>query len=117
MEMGSNTLLWEDREWQNHDGPVLDSLPIHPTDIRLWAVMAALRRNVAPEEMARRTGIDPWFLYRLSNIVDMERRLLKEDLTPRLLWEAKRLGFSDVQIATLGDRLPEQVRQLRRDGG
>ena len=117
LEMGSNTLLWEDREWQDHDGPVLDSLPIHPTDIRLWAVMAALRRNVAPEEMARRTGIDPWFLYRLSNIVDMERRLLKEDLTPRLLWEAKRLGFSDVQIATLGDRLPEQVRQLRRDWG
>ena len=117
MEMGSHTLLWEDREWQDHGGPALENLPIHPTDIRLWAVMAALRRNVAPEEMARRTGIDPWFLYRFSNIVDMERRLLKEDLTPRLLWQAKRLGFSDVQIATLGDRLPEQVRQLRHDWG
>ena len=47
----------------------------------------------------------------------MERRLLEEDLTPRLLRDAKRLGFSDVQIATLGDRLPDQVRQLRRDWG
>ncbi|MDI6815263.1 MAG: carbamoyl phosphate synthase large subunit, partial [Dehalococcoidales bacterium] len=34
-------------------------------------------------------------------------------LTPELLWQAKRLGFSDEQIGTLADRLPEQVRQLR----
>ncbi|MEK7849100.1 MAG: carbamoyl-phosphate synthase large subunit, partial [Chloroflexota bacterium] len=32
-------------------------------------------------------------------------------------WQAKRLGFSDVQIATLGDRLPEQVRKQRRTWG
>jgi len=44
----------------------------------------------------------------------MERRLLSEPLTPELLWEAKRLGFSDEQVATLADRLPEQVRQTRQ---
>ena len=117
LEVGGHSLLWEDQEWRNGDGPALDDLPLYPTDLRLWALMAGLRRGATPEEISRVTGIDPWFLYRLSNIVSMERRLLAEDLTPRLLREAKRLGFSDVHIATLGDRLPEQVRQLRRDWG
>ncbi|MBF8268107.1 MAG: carB, partial [Dehalococcoidia bacterium] len=115
LEMGNRTLLWEDRAWHFSKGPVLESLPLQPTDIRLWAVMAALRRGATPEEISRHTGIDPWFLYRFHNIVEMERRLLREDLTPQLLRESKRMGFSDVQIGTLADRLPEQVRQTRRD--
>ncbi len=45
----------------------------------------------------------------------MEKRLLGEPMTPDLLREAKRLGFSDVQVATLADLLPEQVRDLRKD--
>ncbi len=64
--------------------------------------------------MARQTGIDPWFLYKLSNIVAMEKRLLGSPLTPDLLRDAKRLGFSDEQVGTLADQLPEQVRFLRR---
>ena len=43
----------------------------------------------------------------------MERRLLREELTPTLLRSAKRIGFSDNQIGTLAAMLPEQVRRLR----
>jgi len=75
--------------------------------------MAALRRGASPEELSQRTGIDPWFMYKFRNIVEMEKRLLAKVLTPELLLEAKKLGFSDEQIGTLADRLPEQVRQLR----
>ena len=53
----------------------------------------------------------------LERIVKMERRLLAEELTPDLLHQSKRLGFSDVQIGTLADMLPEQVRNLRRQWG
>jgi carbamoyl-phosphate synthase large subunit len=81
----------------------------------LWAVIAALRRGANCEQLAQRTGIDPWFIYKLLNIVQVEKRLLSEPLTPELMWQAKRLGFSDEQISTLSDRLPEQVRQLRRN--
>ncbi|MHB1417128.1 MAG: carbamoyl-phosphate synthase large subunit, partial [Chloroflexota bacterium] len=88
-----------------------------PNDLRLWALTAALRRKVTVEELAERTRIDPWFLRRLRRILDMERRLLGETLLPDVMREAKRLGFSDVQIATLGDLLPEQVRQLRLSWG
>ncbi len=111
LEFGKRTLLWEDLSWSRGEG--LNSYPLYPNDLRLWAIMAALRREARPEELSQVTGIDPWFIYKFQNIVDMERRLLSEPLTPELLWEAKRLGFSDEQVSTLADRLPEQVRQAR----
>jgi len=111
LEFSKRTLLWEDPSWSKGEG--FSSYPLHPNDLRLWAIMAALRRKATSEELCQVTGIDPWFMYKFQNIVDMERKLLSEPLTPELLWEAKRLGFSDEQVSTLADRLPEQVRQAR----
>ncbi len=113
LEFSKRTLLWEDSRWRKGRG--LGAYPLHPNDLRLWAMVAALRRKAAPEELSRRTGIDPWFIYKLKNIVALEQRLLSEPLKPELLREAKRLGFSDEQIGTLADRLPEQVRQSRKE--
>ncbi|MFH1662651.1 MAG: carbamoyl-phosphate synthase large subunit [Chloroflexota bacterium] len=112
LEFGKKSLLWEDPKWVGED---IDSYPLHPNDLRLWALMAALRRGITPQQIFERTKIDLWFLNKLTNIIDMEKRLLAEPLTPELLWQAKRLGFSDEQISTLADRLPEQVRQMRHD--
>jgi carbamoyl-phosphate synthase large subunit len=113
LEFGNRTLLWEDPAWSKAEG--LNSYPLHPNDLRLWAITAALRREATAEQLCRLTGIDPWFMYKFQNIVDMERKLLSQPLTPELLWEAKRLGFSDEQVGTLADRLPEQVRQARHE--
>ncbi|UCG84436.1 MAG: carbamoyl-phosphate synthase large subunit, partial [Dehalococcoidia bacterium] len=109
LEIGGKSLLWEDPQWR--EGEVY---PLEPNDLRLWAIMASLRRGTGVEDICRRTGIDPWFIDKLQNIVDMEKYLLSESLTPDLLYQAKRLGFSDEQIGTLADRLPEQVRELRQ---
>ena len=113
LEFSKRSLLWEDKEWGKSGNPY--SFPLHPNDLRLWAIMAALRRGHSCERISQYTGIDPWFIYKFQNIVQMEKRLLSESLTPDLLREAKRLGFSDEQIGTLADRLPEQVHQLRYD--
>jgi carbamoyl-phosphate synthase large subunit len=113
LEFGRRSLLWEDPRWEV--GESIDSYPLHPSDLRLWALMAALRRGITPEALSERTKIDLWFTAKLKNIVDMEKVLLSQTLTPELMWQAKRLGFSDEQIGTLADRLPEQVRQLRHD--
>ncbi len=110
LEIGSRSLLWEDPNWS--EDPC--SRPMEATDERLWTIMAALRRGAATLDIAQRTGIDPWFLDRLQNIIAMEKRLLAEPLDRALLREAKRLGFSDIQIGTLADLLPEQVRDLRK---
>jgi carbamoyl-phosphate synthase large subunit len=111
LEFGKRSLLWEDLKWEL--GTNINHYPLEPNDLRLWAVMAALRRGITPEAISEHTKIDLWFTTKLQNIVDMEKKLLSQTLTPELLWQAKRLGFSDEQIGTLADRLPEQVRQLR----
>ncbi|WP_225734660.1 carbamoyl-phosphate synthase large subunit [Tepidiforma bonchosmolovskayae] len=113
LEVGGRSLLWERPEWRE-----MDEIPVHATDERLWALMAALRRGEDVLSLARRSrGVDPWFLDRLQNIVRMERRLLEEPLHPDLLREAKQMGFSDEMVAQLADRLPEQIRALRHEWG
>jgi carbamoyl-phosphate synthase large subunit len=111
LEFGRRSLLWEDPSWE--PGKDINAYPLKPTDLRLWALMAALRRGITAEALSRHTKIDLWFTTKLQNIIDMEKALLSETLTPELMWRAKRLGFSDEQIGTLADRLPEQVRQQR----
>ena len=113
LELGSRSLLWEDPDWRDQSAMSLDDERFGPNDERLWAIMAAIRRDVDGEAITRRTCIDPWFISALERIVAMERRLLSETVTPELLLRAKRLGFSDDQIGTLADMLPEQVRNLR----
>jgi len=111
LEFGNRSLLWEDPSWEpNKD---IDSYPLKPSDLRLWALMAALRRGITPEALSEHTRIDLWFTTKLQNIVDMEKTLLSQPLTPELMLKAKRLGFSDGQIGTLADRLPDQVREQR----
>ena len=110
LEIGNRTLLWEGMASDAAEGQDL----MAPNDLRLWSLMAALRRNTSAQELIGQTYIDPWFLSAMQRIVNMERRLLGETLTPDLLYRAKRLGFSDRQVGTLADMLPEQVRDLRR---
>ena len=117
LDTGAKSILWEDPAWLSEGQFDVDRLPLYPNDMRLWALLAALRRNVPVEELSRRTGIDPWFCSKLDAIVAMERRLLAETVGPDLLLEAKRMGFTDETIATLADRLPEQIRTLRREWG
>ncbi len=109
LEVGGRTLQWDDPGWQGNYA----ERPMHATDERLWTIMSALRQGADLLEISRKTGVDQWFLHKLTNIVEMEKRLLAEPLTPDLLRAAKRMSFSDKQIARLGDRLPDQVRALR----
>ncbi|MDE0592217.1 MAG: carbamoyl-phosphate synthase large subunit [Dehalococcoidia bacterium] len=112
LENGRGSLLWEDPEWGN-DGPP----DLLADDDRIWKLTAAIRGGRTAESVTLETGVDPWFTSALQRIVGMERKLLAEEITPDLMWRAKRLGFSDSQIGTLADYLPEQVRTMRKDWG
>ena len=50
-------------------------------------------------------------------IIEMEKRIASEPLTEQFLWEAKRFGFSDAQIAQLGGKAEEDVRSMRYEAG
>ena len=108
LEITNRSLLWEKADW------TADRTPLHPHDERLWALLSSLRKGTTADELSRATGIDPWFTRAFARIVAMERRLLSSTLTADLMWDAKRLGFSDPKIGVLSDRTPEQVRTLRQ---
>ena len=119
LESGNNSLLWEDPTWRGGDYPV--GVPLFPpTDQRLWAIMAALRSGATIQSVVKETLVDPWFIQAMERLVRMEEALLGTmAVTPKLMWEAKRLGFSDEQLAVLGvaEGLPERVRALRISWG
>ena len=119
LEISGSNLLWEDAGWRRTS--TWQELPLFPpTDLRIWGIMAALRRGASVEDLSRRTFIDPWFLQAFSRIHRMEETLLAASSVDRdLMWQAKRLGFSDQQLASLGvgDGLPDRVRELRQRWG
>ena len=121
LELGGKSLLWEDPGWSSANGSAITNdlwraIDV-PNDLRLWALMAALRRGATVDEVHRRSRIDSWFVRRLSVLVQMERQLLSERMMPDLMRQAKRYGFADSQIAMLADMLPEQVRATRKAWG
>ncbi len=92
-----------------------------PTPERHFYIKHALKHGMDCNEVAELTGIDPWFIYNMKQIVDFERDLGAvpelEDLDEDTLEQAKRYGFSDKQIATLVGSDPHTVRQRRLDSG
>ena len=75
----------------------------NPTDLRIFAIARAFEEGYSIEHIRDLTKIDPWFLGKLKNIYDYSIELGKyeniESLPEGVLMEAKRLGFSDFQIA------------------
>ena len=76
--------------------------------------MDAIRAGATPEEVFEATGIDPWFVDQLMLINETAQELIEADeLTPALLRNAKRHGFSDVQIGKIRGMTPDVVRGVR----
>lgn len=92
-----------------------------PTPKRIFAISEALREKISIKKIYDLTGIDPWFLYRIKNIVDEEKKLsslssIKSLTTSRLLL-LKRLGFSDRKIGDMLQTTGLEVRKLRKKLG
>src|SRR5437870_2203663 len=121
LEVKGQGLLWEAPSWVEVADPtefVDKFLTGAPTDDRLWRLFAALRRGAPVDAIHDRTRIDRWFLRKIARIVRFaEDELQGRTPTPALLRTAKRLGFSDADIATLTGMLSEDVRRLRAQWG
>lgn len=86
----------------------------NPTPKRILAVTEALQKGWDIEKLYELSGINPWFLGKLKNIVDMEGKLESEELDAELLLDAKKQGFSDKQIAILKKSSEMEIRALRK---
>lgn len=100
----------------------LDETLRNPTDRRWLAVgQAMLHENYSVDKVHELTRIDKWFLYKLQNIVDVDRELrdigslfgLKKELVSK----AKKMGFSDKQVALCVGSTEDEVRARRKGFG
>ena len=118
LEMGSDDSFWDGPEMK--DPVLVREKLITPTQQRLMAVRSAMRLGMPVEEIAALSRIDPWFLEKIREILKSEEILAAhrlEDLTPEILREAKRDGFSDRRIAHLTGASEEEIRRRRLRNG
>src|SRR4051794_13088606 len=85
-----------------------------PTPERIFQVKRALDRGMPIADVYELTGIDPWFLGQMQELIDAERRYATaRSASAGLLREMKRMGFSDRQLGELRDETEDAVRQRR----
>lgn len=115
LDIGMKGFSGNDLEFDN-----LDSEIKNPTDRRMFAIAQAMKKGYSVEKIHQLSEITPWFLHKMKNVVDMEKLLedkTLEELTPDDLRDAKKLGFSDFQIAELTGRDEMTVRNYRKKLG
>ena len=87
------------------------------TDDRLYAISQLMWMGVDHSRICSITGIDMFFLDKVKHIVDFEKELEPGIVSPELLREAKRWGFSDAYIAELWKMTEDEVCALRKQYG
>jgi carbamoyl-phosphate synthase large subunit len=88
-----------------------------PTPERIFQVKRALQVGVSVDQLAERTGIDPWFLDQMLELVESEREWTQhrpgETGEALLLRRMKQMGFSDRQLAELRGMGESDIRETR----
>ncbi|KST64945.1 carbamoyl-phosphate synthase large subunit [Mastigocoleus testarum] len=88
-----------------------------PNPERIFAVRHAMQLGIKNEEIYELTGIDPWFLDKMQQLLEVEKFLKRTslaELTKEQLFEVKRQGFSDKQIAFATKTTEDEVRNYRK---
>jgi len=102
-----NTITFED----------LDTELSKPTDKRIYAIAVALQKGYSIEKIFELTKITKWFLYKMQNIIETEKRLAGKklnDIDVDLMRESKMNGFSDTQIGQITGDEELDVRSYRK---
>ncbi len=92
-----------------------------PNEHRIFATRLALKQGFSIEDVCSLTRIDPWFIKNIAELIELESRLERvgvlEHADTETLWEAKRCGFSDIQLATIWKTTEPKVRAWRVSKG
>jgi carbamoyl-phosphate synthase large subunit len=85
-----------------------------PTEMRIHHVQRALFLGASVADVHATSKIDPWFLDQIEQINEVARELGRPgELTRNLLRRAKRMGFSDLQIASILQVSEADIRRKR----
>ncbi len=117
LDIGNDGLVLNRTNGKTFDEEELENKLSHPDDQVLYYVAAALKAKFSVERINNLSAIDPWFIEKIKNIVEIEKKITKEELGKSLLWEAKKMGFSDKQIGRAQGKTPDEIRALRKEKG
>jgi len=85
-----------------------------PTPERVFQIKRALAAGLSVDAIAEASGIDPWFLYQLTELLAAERTFTSlASVGAAELRQMKRLGFSDAELARLRGTSETELRALR----
>jgi carbamoyl-phosphate synthase large subunit len=99
------------------DDEALEGSVTRPTPERIFAIAEALRRGWEVDRVSRLSSIDAWFIDQIAEVVEMRNELETSPGNASLLRDAKRMGFSDRQIAYLWGETEDSVRKRRVEAG
>ena len=88
-----------------------------PNPERIFSVRHAMQLGISNEEIYELTAIDPWFLDKLQELLEIEKFLKRtplKQLTKEQMYAVKRNGFSDRQIAYCTKTKEDEVRAYRK---
>ncbi|GGO88655.1 carbamoyl-phosphate synthase large chain [Marinobacterium nitratireducens] len=87
---------------------------------RIWYIGDAFRLGMSLEEIYELSGVDPWFLVQIEDIIKDEQRVAEmalSDLGRDQVFRLKRKGFSDARLAKLLGVSEKQFRKQRQSLG
>ncbi len=90
---------------------------VNPGADRIWYLGDAFRAGMSVDEVYQYSGVDPWFLIQIKDIIDTENRLKTvnlADIDADAMYRLKRKGFADARLAVLLGESEKAVRQHRQ---
>ncbi|MHC1605681.1 MAG: carbamoyl-phosphate synthase (glutamine-hydrolyzing) large subunit [Candidatus Methanofastidiosia archaeon] len=123
LDIGKNGLV--DINDKNYSINTIEQMLAIPTPERIFYLALAIENGFSIDGIANLTKIDKFFLFKIKNIVDLYQKMkrfhesghLKSEHLKLFLQEAKKLGFSDSQIANTIQRGEGEIRKLRKSWG
>jgi len=117
LDIGNDGLVLNRANGKTYTEEEIEHKLTYHDDHILYNVAIALKMGLSVEKIYKLSTIDPWFIEKIKNIVNIESKLKDSELDESLLWEAKKMGFSDKQIARVKGKTPDDVRDLRKKLG
>ncbi|MBA4718749.1 MAG: carbamoyl-phosphate synthase (glutamine-hydrolyzing) large subunit [Nitrosopumilus sp.] len=117
LDIGNDGLVLNRVNGKTYNEEEIENKLTYHDDHILYNVAIALKMGISVERIYKLSTIDPWFIEKIKNIVNIESKLKDSELGESLLWEAKKMGFSDKQIARVKGKTPDEVRDLRKKLG
>lgn len=114
LDIGNDGLVLNRLDGKKYTEEEIENKLSHHDDRVLYHVAIALKMGLSVERIYKLSTIDPWFIEKIKNIVSIESKLKNSELDASLLWDAKKSGFADKQIARAQQKTPDEIRELRK---